>query len=670
MDHLTFLVGGICHSALSGMPNIVLSTKVDEAHGEVVRITSHGRPAMLRCYLLFLDTIRVLVNTTTTSEGHREAILEELAQHPADFWPEIECYSPNLNHSGPPEPRKVQLQPTLQLSESTDHVARCIEALWYTFRGLDEVFTATEGDGDAAFASADPTSMHLIPGQDLETATRYVLNDASWQPLYFDFAERAWQQPALDAPAAAIEEAKPAKVTTSAAQPPTSPASSPRPTELPSTDIRSAAHSVENCADFLQRGGDPNQADGGNHGYTALHYAAKRGNLEVAKLLLDCGADPALETWLGDTAMMIAKAAEHRAMVKLLNGEPLSPRDGAATNMRGKKELSSPIATTPDFQAAERAFNAALASVKAEDPKEEEINLSSLLHKPRSVVTELLASGGAYGVDSVLPNHSPADLGRDLQASSVARRSPPDVQAELFPEVVSINAAVAAQDAAQAAKSSPPRLPSQQESLHPQMTLREQIMALRAQREAVQPTAQNAPTEQSTEVGRIVQSIHLATNGQDYLDALASQLSEVSAAPHYGSNISHGSQSRDTVAATRPAARPACYHPMPPVGEPHPSTTTVRSDYATSQSQSPYKNVAVTAENGGPGRQYPSWSYVTPSPGRHLPAVTPGMSASELNKPYDNSYDHYAPWYHNYLQDCGGTTNDVMSQIDKALKGM
>lgn len=56
-----------------------------------------------------------------------------------------------------------------------------------------------------------------------------------------------------------------------------------------------------------------------NSGYTALHYAARAGNIEIAKYLLDSGADPNSRTKTGrDTPLHRAAYQGHDVMVSLL----------------------------------------------------------------------------------------------------------------------------------------------------------------------------------------------------------------------------------------------------------------------------------------------------------------------------------------------------------------
>jgi cytohesin len=55
-----------------------------------------------------------------------------------------------------------------------------------------------------------------------------------------------------------------------------------------------------------------------NEGRTALHEAAGRGNLELARLLLKAGADPQAKDDEGLTPMDWAKKSERLVMVELL----------------------------------------------------------------------------------------------------------------------------------------------------------------------------------------------------------------------------------------------------------------------------------------------------------------------------------------------------------------
>jgi len=74
-----------------------------------------------------------------------------------------------------------------------------------------------------------------------------------------------------------------------------------------------------------------------DEGLSALMQAAKRGELAVAKALLDAGADPNWDTYRGVTALHIAAAHGRIEIVRLL------VERGAGVN-RGDKELTTPLA--------------------------------------------------------------------------------------------------------------------------------------------------------------------------------------------------------------------------------------------------------------------------------------------------------------------------------------
>lgn len=59
----------------------------------------------------------------------------------------------------------------------------------------------------------------------------------------------------------------------------------------------------------------------GEDGFTALHWAARDGNLNLVKLLLEHGAKADIKDRLfGDTPIDLAKQGGHHAVVKLLTG--------------------------------------------------------------------------------------------------------------------------------------------------------------------------------------------------------------------------------------------------------------------------------------------------------------------------------------------------------------
>ena len=68
---------------------------------------------------------------------------------------------------------------------------------------------------------------------------------------------------------------------------------------------------------LIDRGADVNRHDGLEK-ETPLHYAAKYGNVELAKLLLEAKADPRAKEFHGKTPLDLAKENKHQDIVKLL----------------------------------------------------------------------------------------------------------------------------------------------------------------------------------------------------------------------------------------------------------------------------------------------------------------------------------------------------------------
>jgi ankyrin repeat protein len=68
----------------------------------------------------------------------------------------------------------------------------------------------------------------------------------------------------------------------------------------------------------LESGAQDNAVQHG--GWTPLHQAAAHGNLEMVDLLLDYGADLAMRSDDGRTALMMAEDSQHVAVIRRLAG--------------------------------------------------------------------------------------------------------------------------------------------------------------------------------------------------------------------------------------------------------------------------------------------------------------------------------------------------------------
>jgi ankyrin repeat protein len=68
---------------------------------------------------------------------------------------------------------------------------------------------------------------------------------------------------------------------------------------------------------LIEQGADVNMAQAG--GYTPLHQAAANGRADLARILLDAGADTACVCYQGKTPADYARARQHDAVVQLLS---------------------------------------------------------------------------------------------------------------------------------------------------------------------------------------------------------------------------------------------------------------------------------------------------------------------------------------------------------------
>jgi hypothetical protein len=95
----------------------------------------------------------------------------------------------------------------------------------------------------------------------------------------------------------------------------------PKPKEKSPEGVRAMFYAIEkNNVPYGQRvmsmNFDPNLHH--DNGYTPLAYAALRGNLQMVEMLLRHGADPALPTREGETAVELALRAGHKDIADLL----------------------------------------------------------------------------------------------------------------------------------------------------------------------------------------------------------------------------------------------------------------------------------------------------------------------------------------------------------------
>ncbi|MCX8108696.1 MAG: ankyrin repeat domain-containing protein, partial [Verrucomicrobiae bacterium] len=85
----------------------------------------------------------------------------------------------------------------------------------------------------------------------------------------------------------------------------------------------------------IARRSDLNAKDGS--GYTALHIAARKGDLPMVRLLVEAGADPAIMGPNDETPLDVARQNGHDTIVQYLQTKLEGDRTKARTEKRGRK---------------------------------------------------------------------------------------------------------------------------------------------------------------------------------------------------------------------------------------------------------------------------------------------------------------------------------------------
>jgi len=84
---------------------------------------------------------------------------------------------------------------------------------------------------------------------------------------------------------------------------------------------------------LLDNGADIDSAN--KHGWTALHYACNKGDVDAVRLLLDNGAEINPVTKQGETPQFLAAEREHSAVVNLLKNRLSDPVSAAQPSNKG-----------------------------------------------------------------------------------------------------------------------------------------------------------------------------------------------------------------------------------------------------------------------------------------------------------------------------------------------
>lgn len=146
---------------------------------------------------------------------------------------------------------------------------------------------------------------------------------------------------------------------------------------------------------LLEEGADPNVAQG--DGLTALHVAAQEGNLKIARLLLDAGANVEAKTRIGGyTPLHLASRGAHTTVVSTLLGA--GANTGAVTTTTGVTPLHL-AAKAMNGRGAVRAMLESGAPVNAQESAAGQTALMfAAAHGRSEAVRELMS----YGADPAI----------------------------------------------------------------------------------------------------------------------------------------------------------------------------------------------------------------------------------------------------------------------------
>lgn len=155
--------------------------------------------------------------------------------------------------------------------------------------------------------------------------------------------------------------------------------------------------------DFLAEGGNPNEVSRGVH---LLDYAIRIGNLQMARLLLDRGADPYLESFAGINALHLATMEGDSGILRELLRRGYDPN---ITNNNG---------ATPLFFAHGSFMVDILLEYNADpnvrENRQQETPLYNAINRIDKSAVESLLNGGADILIINTKNESPLQLAESM----------------------------------------------------------------------------------------------------------------------------------------------------------------------------------------------------------------------------------------------------------------